>query len=361
VKLPFGKAWRKRGAAAIAASTALLVMAPALADKPTSVLADVEKVTVTAIPIDFDRDNPDRKEFGKLIWRGGINLFGKSLYFGGYSGLIVDPPGKALLAISDAGTWLRAKIDYDGRKIKGLSEATVGPILGKDGKALSQDVNRDSEGVGLIDGDTSSGTAYVAFERNHRVFRYPFTREKFGPPAGAIPLPPESKRMDANRGIEALTPIRTGKLKGATLLFSERLPDKAGNLRGWLIGGPTPGPLTLKNIDGFDITDAAALPDGGVVLLERRFRYSEGVKMRVRRIAEKDLRPGTLIEGEVLFEASDNYNIDNMEGMAVHRSATGETILTLISDDNFSPLQRTLLMQFALPEGKPSAAAAGSR
>src|SRR5262249_50181032 len=152
----------------------------------------------------------------------------------------------------------------DGRKVKGLSGATIGPILGKDGKPLMQDVNRDSEGAGLLDGDTSKGTAYVSFERNHRVMVYPFTREKFGPPTSALQLPPDSKRMDPNRGIEAVTPIRSGRLKGSTLVFAERLPDSAGNLRGWLIGGPTPGQLTLKNLEGFDITDVATLPDGGV-------------------------------------------------------------------------------------------------
>ncbi len=85
-------------------------------------------------------------------------------------------------------------------------------------------------------------------------------------------------------------------------------------------------------------------------MLERRFRYSEGVKMRIRRIAAKDLKPGALLSGEVLLEANDSLNIDNMEGIAVHRAASGETILTLMSDDNFSALQRTLLMQFALPD-----------
>ena len=59
-----------------------------------------------------------------------INLYARSAFFGGYSGLIVDPSGKSLLAISDAGTWLRANIDYDGRKLKGLSDASIGPILG---------------------------------------------------------------------------------------------------------------------------------------------------------------------------------------------------------------------------------------
>jgi hypothetical protein len=37
-----------------------------------------------------------------------------------------------------------------------------------------------------------------------------------------------------------------------------------------------------------------------------------------------------------------------MEALAVHRNAAGETILTLISDDNFNPLQRTILLRFAL-------------
>jgi hypothetical protein len=282
--------------------------------------------------------------------------------FGGYSALAIDASGNSLLAISDAGTWLRATVEHDGRTIKGLSVATIGPILGKAGKLLADDRERDSEGVALLDGDTSKGTAYVSFERNHRIERYPFTRDSFGPPNGAPPLPPEPKRMDANRGIEALTPIRAGRLKGpTTIVFSERLLDKDGNLKGWLIGGPTPGPITLKNIGGFDITDAAALPDGGIVLLERRFRYGEGVKMRIRRIAAKDLKPDALIEGEILLEANDSLNIDNMEGIAVHRSSAGETIFTLISDDNFSALQRTLLMQFALPDGKPVLAEPSSR
>jgi hypothetical protein len=40
-----------------------------------------------------------------------------------------------------------------------------------------------------------------------------------------------------------------------------------------------------------------------------------------------------------------------MEGVAVHRGERGETIITLISDDNFNHLlQRTILLQFSLRE-----------
>jgi hypothetical protein len=343
------------------AAVASLITAQALADKPASVLAGVEKVTITAIPIDFDRDNPNHKQFGKLVWRGGVNLFCKSPFFGGYSALIVDSSGESLLAVSDAGTWLRADIDHDGRMLKGLTSVTIGPILGPDGKPLAADRDRDSEGLALLQGDTSKGTALVSFERNHRILRYPFTPERFGPPQGGLTLPAEARRMNPNRGIEALAPIRAGKLKGATAAFSERLLDKKGNYRGWLIGGPAPGAIAIKDLGGFDITDAAPLPDGGLVLLERRFRYSEGIKMRIRRIAANELKPGALITGDILLEATDALNIDNMEAISAHRSRSGETILTLMSDDNFSPLQRTLLMQFALVEGKAALAAPHTR
>jgi hypothetical protein len=42
--------------------------------------------------------------------------------------------------------------------------------------------------------------------------------------------------------------------------------------------------------------------------------------------------------------------IDNMEGLDVHRDSDGEIVLTMISDDNFSLLQRSLLLQFGLME-----------
>jgi hypothetical protein len=83
--------------------------------------------------------------------------------------------------------------------------------------------------------------------------------------------------------------------------------------------------------------------------------------MRIRRIKASEIKRGALIVGETLLEATDALNIDNMEGIAVHRTPAGETILTLISDDNYSPLQRTLLMQFAVPDVKPVLAEPGAR
>lgn len=343
-------------ASALFLGAVLLVITSALVAKPADTLRAPIATSVSAIPIAFDRDRPDRTAFGKLIFRGGLNLFGKSRHFGGYSGLALDRSGTGLLAVSDAGTFMRATLDYDGRKLKALQNVVIGPILGQNGKPLRTDSRRDAEGLALAGGNTRSGTAFVSFERKHRILRYPFTAKSFGPPDRTVRLPKEARTMGANLGIEAIALIRAGRLKGTIVAFSERLKDRNGNLKGWLIGGRKPGSITVRRIGGFDITDAAGLPDGGLVLLERRFRYAEGVKMRIRRISPAELKSGAPIEGEILLEAADNLNIDNMEAIAVHRSASGETILTLMSDDNFSLLQRTLIMQFAMPGGRAAAA-----
>ena len=63
-----------------------------------------------------------------------------------------------------------------------------------------------------------------------------------------------------------------------------------------------------------------------------------------------DIKEGALVDGAPLIVADLGYQIDNMEGIAVHRNAQGETIITLVSDDNFSAIQRNLLLQFTLGE-----------
>ena len=69
--------------------------------------------------------------------------------------------------------------------------------------------------------------------------------------------------------------------------------------------------------------------------------------MRIRRIAGATLKPGAMLDGAYLIEADLGQEIDNMEGLSVHLDK-GRTILTLISDDNFSFLQRTVLLEFEL-------------
>jgi hypothetical protein len=64
-----------------------------------------------------------------------------------------------------------------------------------------------------------------------------------------------------------------------------------------------------------------------------------------------------VLDGDVLVEADMSFDIDNMEGLAVHVGPRGDLIVTLISDDNFNPyLQRNILLQFALDNDKSARA-----
>jgi len=349
-------------AVCLAALAGLLADVARADPKPGTAELQVSKVEVTAKPLaHFDRSQLQQKRFGKLEYRGGLVLSSDNTNFGGWSGLAIEPDGKRFVAVSDAGAWMTGEIAYDGARPQGLANVRIGPLMAVGNKPLRSGRDRDAEEVAFLDGNTVKGTILVGFERNHRIGRFDITNGVVGAPTGYLKMPPDARKMSANRGLEAVTALQAGPLKGSVLAFSERLYDKQKNHTGWLWVKGEPQALHLKDIDEFDLTGLAPLPDGGVILLERRFRWLEGVKMRLRRIAPSEIRAGGLITGEVLLQADMGYEIDNMEGVAVHKDARGETLITLISDDNFNHiLQRNLLLQFALVETK-SAAAPGMR
>jgi hypothetical protein len=86
------------------------------------------------------------------------------------------------------------------------------------------------------------------------------------------------------------------------------------------------------------------------LLLERKFSLVEGLHVRIRRIPLNSLAPGALVDGSVIFEADLGNEVDNMEGIDSFVTPEGDTVLTMVSDDNFSMIQRTLLLQFVLAD-----------
>jgi hypothetical protein len=134
------------------------------------------------------------------------------------------------------------------------------------------------------------------------------------------------------------------------LAISERGLDSAGNIAAWIIGGKAPANFSVRRTKNYDISDAALLPSGDLLLLERKFSLFGDTGVRIRRIPLASIVPDAVIDGPTIFDADLGYEIDNFEGLDVHVTPEGDTVLTLISDDNFSMLQRTLLMQFTLVE-----------
>ena len=167
--------------------------------------------------------------------------------------------------------------------------------------------------------------------RNHRIGRFPISGKGIGKPSKYLRLPKGLRGLTRNKGLEAITLIKAGRYKGRVLAFAERKLSRKGHLQGWILLGRRSKPILLKRIDGYDITDLATLPSGDILVLERRFRWSEGIKMRLRMIPLNALSSRKVIQGETLLEADSGFAIDNMEGLAVHKTKEGQTIITLIS------------------------------
>lgn len=256
-----------------------------------------------------------------------------------------------MMAVSDEGAWLSAQIDYRDGKPVGISKGRIGPLRALRGRVLDRKRDLDAESLTLLSGNLTRGSVLVGFERNHRIGVFPVEDGELMPPVRYLKLPSEGRQMRQNSGFEALAVLRGGPFKGSVVAFSERYPGSTALHTGWIWIKAMPHRLSLVNHGEFDITDAVSLPDGTLIILERRFRWSEGVKMRLRRVAAEAIKPGATLDGEILLEADLTSQIDNMEGLAAHRGSAGETMLTVISDDNFNGfLQRNLLLQFALPD-----------
>ena len=183
----------------------------------------------------------------------------------------------------------------------------------------------------------------------NEIVRFDVRRDGLAARGTPIPVPPDFKTFTFNKSLECLAagPAGTG-VAGALIVVTEHSLDAAGNFRSFLLKGGDVARFTVKRRGDFDVSDCTILPPADLLLLERSYSPARGVAMRIRRIPLGALKPGALADGEPIIEADLGYQIDNMEGIAVHRNARGETILTLVSDDNFSVIQRNLLLQFRL-------------
>ncbi len=336
------------GGASVGALLMHLTAVPGLQAEPASDV--VEPLEIKARPLEhFSKLNPTQKQFGRLEYRGGLLLTSDHKSFGGLSDLVMSRDGQRALIISDEGHWIWAEMAYDGVRPVGLRSARIGPLRSSRGQELVRKRNADAESIALLDGTLTRGTLLIGFERNHRIGRFPIADGVVQAPTGYLKMPNDARRMKSNKGIEALTVLQGGSYKSSVLAIAERFPDPQGHHTGWIWVRGEPRSFAVRDVGEFDITSVAALADGSVLMLERRFRWSEGVKMRLRQLPASQIAPGATIEGETLVEADMAYEIDNMEGLAVHTGPRGEIVVTMVSDDNFNPmLQRTLLLQFAL-------------
>ncbi len=291
----------------------------------------------------FDNRDPSKTRFGTLEFRGGLVLTSKDEAFGGISAIHMESDGAHFLAATDQGSWLRGRIEYRDGRPAGIADAEMAPILGSDGKPLASHGWYDVESLTERD-----GIVYIGIERVEQIVRFDYRRDGLLARGRAIDVPAEFKTFTYNKSLECLTAPREGALAGELIAITEHSLDSAGNLRSFVLGGEHTAHFSAKRSDDFDVSDCTILSGNDLLLLERRYSPARGVAMRIRRIPLADVKADAIVDGPAMIEADLGYQIDNMEGIAVHRNAAGETIITLVSDDNFSVIQRSLLLQFAV-------------
>ena len=329
--------------AACRTSKAQFVPTPGSSEDGSTDAATSIEVKARSIPW-FDRHDHDRVRFGALEYRSGLVLTSAFPRFGGLSGIRVDAKGERFISFSDRGHWFTGRIVYEGRAMAALADVESAPMLGPDGKPITSLGWFDSESI-AIDGSF----VYIGLERVNKVLRFDFNKGFTRARGEVVPLPTAASKLPNNKGLEALVFVPKGQpLAGTLIAMSERGLDANGNLIAFLVGGPSPGQFSVRRTEEFDVSDAVLLATGYLLILERKFSWVSGVGIRIRRIPLTSVAPGVIIDGPSIFEADLGNEVDNMEGIDAHLTAEGETVLTMVSDDNFSPIQRTLLLQFTL-------------
>jgi len=305
-----------------------------------------DAVQVTAKPISQFKSGSDQTVFGPLEFIGGIEFSSNESRVESLSSIRFRPDGTRFVSVLDTGEWLTGRIvrDASGR-LSGLSDVAVSPILLRNGRAGSKSAS-DAEGLALRDGE-----AFVSFEQQHRVDAYPDPGFETSSPSRGVDFLVPLQELRRNAGIETLIASpASSPLQGGLVAIAESSRDDVGNLLAAIVDGPLKGEFTVVRHDPYDATDGAFLPDGDLLLLERRFSFIGGMGMRIRRIKGANIRPGAVVDGEVLIDVGMDHEIDNMEGIDVVEGPDGRPHLIIVSDDNGNFLQRNVMLEFRLEQ-----------
>jgi hypothetical protein len=255
--------------------------------------------------------------------------------FGGFSGMWVAPDGSRLIAVSDRGHGIEARIERDAAGI--IRNVDAGPVvaLADEGGGPMAKQRRDAEGLTVGE----DGRIYISFERFSRVMAY----ETLTAAPEALPLAEGFGQLQWNSSLEALASGPDGALY--------TLPERSGSeTKPFPIfryaNGAWSQPFTLPRDPPFLPVSADFGPDGQFYLLERAFYGLSGFASRVRRFS---FGPEGFGPPETLLQTAVGVH-DNLEALAVWRDPSGAIRLTMLADDNFMPFQRSEIVEYSFAD-----------
>ena len=264
---------------------------------------------------------------------GFLNIDRNEKNYGGFSGLIVQDEGSEALILTDKSFFFVLKLQRnDDDILTGYSVTRKGRILSSKGEYLNGR-NTDSESIVI----SKNNNYYISFESNHRIMMHTNVEGK----GVFIPKHPMFRKLSVNKGIEALAIDNEDRL----IAIPEKPPLGVSDIPIFRLQNNKWEIIKyLKIKDDFMVTDAEFLPQGLLLILERKFSWTQGFKTRFRLIS---LNKFDNKEPITVFTSTANQ-FDNLEGMALWKDKKGAIRILTVSDDNFHPLQQSEIREFFL-------------
>lgn len=294
---------------------------------------------ITAHPVALDSQNLGRMQVGALTWLGGVRLTSQDRAFGGFSAMLLD--GDRFTLLSDYGNIVRFRLGADWQP----REVAFGDLPGGPETGWAKH-ERDAESMIV---DLLSGRTWVGFEWANAIWR--FDRALSRPEAHAAPA--AMRRWPTGGGPEAMLRLR----EGSFLVVSEDARPRGetkspARLGLHFAGDPTdprqkPTPFLYVPPSGYDPVDMAQLPDGRVLVLNRRFSIPDLFTAKLTLIDPRSLQPNHILYGRELATLAPPLIHDNYEALAVAREGK-DTIVWIASDDNNEIWEQSLLLKFRL-------------
>lgn len=286
------------------------------------------------LQVPLSEKDPALDRVGELLYLGGLDIPRMGKNIGGLSGLRWDAESGRLLAITDDARWVGITLWEEKNRLFGIEKVESGPLLGEKGEALTGKARGDSEALSAAEG---MGWI-VSFERDHRILAY-----------DALDQTPERLKMDVtnllgpveeNAGVETLAISASTQLICAQRQADLDRPNCVASFDGGELQPFAVNPPAAIASRGAVPTDADTLSDGTAIVLFHSYSPAEGNTAAIVAYAPD----GTRREIATLLPP---LTLDNFEGLAV-REEDNRTFLYIVSDDNFSGSQATLLMKFEL-------------
>lgn len=305
---------------------------------------DWEAIRLSVKPAPFAPSDPALSSVGDLRFRGGLEIASDAARFGGLSDLYVDGEGR-LLAVTDQGDWFAAQIVLnDAGDLVGLVDGRISAMRGDDGRPLTDKTQADAEDLAR----TSDGHFAVSFERIHAVRIYDL--DERGPSA-----PPDrslgfagTDELTANDSLEAMSVFGDYLLIGAEGVDRGRAPFWIAPL----VSDGLPSPVGRSTTSqGYGLVALDRLPDiegfgGDFLAMERFYAPLIGPRIVISRVARAGLRATPARwDRTVVADLNPPVALDNFEGLAITPGPAGVRVY-IVSDDNFSRSQKTLIYAF---------------